>query len=343
MKQSEEKPVRLTRIDIARGIAIFLVVLGHALPTGGDAKRYVYYFHMPLFFLISGLLLKAEKPASFGEALSVFGKKLRAYYVPYVVWGLIYAQFGLENIFRILYGSRPAIMDADSVSSLWFLPVMLLAALICPPLLSLAESTGHPPVLTGVCAACLFAVSLLLPGIDKGYPLGFDIALAGAAFMLLGRMIRPLTDVLVNRKKLTVILAMAFSVLFALSVLFLTPADIHVEMYRGGYGNLFFFFLNALSGSFAVILWAMAADSLPFKGAAVYVGQNTLGILLIHRRMVKAVTEWMKAYPYMETHPHLRALAAALCTLVLSLLINGLIKLCLPELVGARRSLQTKK
>src|SRR5574344_2322247 len=63
-------PQRLVFIDIAKVIGIYLVVLGHyvyylQLPfipsTIWDIEHFVTLFHMPLFFLISGILYK-ERP-----------------------------------------------------------------------------------------------------------------------------------------------------------------------------------------------------------------------------------------------------------------------------------------
>lgn len=44
---------RLEYIDIARGIGIVLVVLGHCLSQlDGGLRTFIYSFHMPLFFCI---------------------------------------------------------------------------------------------------------------------------------------------------------------------------------------------------------------------------------------------------------------------------------------------------
>lgn len=50
--------VRKANIDIARGIGIIFVVYGH---TFCPFKAYIYLFHMPLFFLLSGLLYNDNK------------------------------------------------------------------------------------------------------------------------------------------------------------------------------------------------------------------------------------------------------------------------------------------
>ena len=42
--------------DVLKGIAIFLMIIGHCLP--GPLKTFAYTFHMPLFFFIAGYFLK---------------------------------------------------------------------------------------------------------------------------------------------------------------------------------------------------------------------------------------------------------------------------------------------
>lgn len=57
-------------LDYARFIGIFLVILGHSLQripdwnSIGMIKRsydYIYLFHMPLFFVISGYLFRSRE------------------------------------------------------------------------------------------------------------------------------------------------------------------------------------------------------------------------------------------------------------------------------------------
>ena len=58
---------RLTYIDIARAIGILFVVLGHVNQFYRDSQGiensqtliFIYAFHMPLFFILSGILFSA--------------------------------------------------------------------------------------------------------------------------------------------------------------------------------------------------------------------------------------------------------------------------------------------
>ena len=48
---------RMDYIDIAKGIGIILVILGHR-NISTDIKQFIYTFYMPLFFMLSGYLFK---------------------------------------------------------------------------------------------------------------------------------------------------------------------------------------------------------------------------------------------------------------------------------------------
>ena len=48
-------------LDIAKGIAIRLVMLGHISLTPEYMKAWLYTFHIPLFFMCSGILFSPEK------------------------------------------------------------------------------------------------------------------------------------------------------------------------------------------------------------------------------------------------------------------------------------------
>lgn len=52
---------RCSEIDVSRGIAILLVIVGHCITDNyNPINRFILSFHMPLFFVISGLVAKAR-------------------------------------------------------------------------------------------------------------------------------------------------------------------------------------------------------------------------------------------------------------------------------------------
>ena len=58
MKELNKK--RILWIDYAKAFAMFFVIFGH-VNSGNYLTNWIYSFHMPLFFLLSGITLKAYR------------------------------------------------------------------------------------------------------------------------------------------------------------------------------------------------------------------------------------------------------------------------------------------
>ena len=48
---------RLTWIDWAKTLGIFFICIGHFLPSGNVLRIFLYTFHVPLFFVVSIVVL----------------------------------------------------------------------------------------------------------------------------------------------------------------------------------------------------------------------------------------------------------------------------------------------
>lgn len=74
---------RISQIDIAKGICIFLMVLGHSsIPRFAD--DFIHAFHMPFFFFISGVT------TNFNTEKWQFAKKKTLFLLlPFIVYGLL--------------------------------------------------------------------------------------------------------------------------------------------------------------------------------------------------------------------------------------------------------------
>jgi fucose 4-O-acetylase-like acetyltransferase len=139
MKDPTQLRVRIDWIDYAKGIGIFFVVLGHVLRglSGSvglaDLSRlqaidaWIYSFHMPLFFFLSGLFSKISEAKNTQRFLI---DKLRNIVYPYVVWsgiiGVSRAASGksgenllefITNFWRIIY---------QPIDIFWFLYTLFL-------------------------------------------------------------------------------------------------------------------------------------------------------------------------------------------------------------------------
>lgn len=109
---------RLLYLDAMKGILIVLVILGHAIQfTIADYQhvflfRFIYSFHMPLFFLISGYL---TFKGQYDERL--IQKRAIQLLVPFVTWAFLLPLF--ETGTFELSRSVNALLYPDN--GLWFL------------------------------------------------------------------------------------------------------------------------------------------------------------------------------------------------------------------------------
>ncbi len=130
---------RLAWVDYARGIGIFLVVVGHTLrgllnsglmepsAVAQFVDDWIYSFHMPLFFFVSGLF--AERSAAKGPTQFV-SDKLRTIAYPYVVWAVLQT-----SIQAALSGHTNNPTRWQDVAVIWYVPPMqfwfLYALFVC--------------------------------------------------------------------------------------------------------------------------------------------------------------------------------------------------------------------
>ena len=73
-------------LSIAKALCIILMVVGH---SGCPAylHDWIYLFHMPCFFLISGYLLKDRYIDNLKLAVR---KRLKGLWIPYVKWSILF-------------------------------------------------------------------------------------------------------------------------------------------------------------------------------------------------------------------------------------------------------------
>ncbi len=72
---------RISEIDAARGFALFLTVFGHVLMRNELWFNWIFSFHMPAFFFLSGMTFRPEKAGGFGTFVkSRFKKRLVPYF-----------------------------------------------------------------------------------------------------------------------------------------------------------------------------------------------------------------------------------------------------------------------
>ena len=150
---------RLFWIDSSRGLAIALVVLGHVISNSISAKAltggtwqivydFIYAFHMPLFFYVSGYLQKFNSQSDWRHESRRWGEKFLGLAIPYVVFSVLYVMA------KVVFSHTDAVMNPVSASSLlgmairpiseyWFLYALLVLECFYNGSLALLSACGQ--------------------------------------------------------------------------------------------------------------------------------------------------------------------------------------------------------
>jgi fucose 4-O-acetylase-like acetyltransferase len=268
---------RIAWIDSAKGIGITLVVFAHVLGGAngrgwfgdGEAARtvydYVYLFHMPLFFLISGIL-GVESMRT--RPLATLDSRIRGIAWPYVLWGLIGMAI-LPLISRFMLSA-----PSDGVSEgLWKLLTgqasWFLWTLFVMEVLLIVPVARAPLSLLVACSLLIYAIS------TKYAPFGiFSPVVRNAPFFLIGCIFA--SHIRELRSASTLRQSAGFVVTGVL--LFATLA---LVMSSVGQSELLYLF-GGIIGSAATIACTLAIRGRLLQRTLQSVGMGSLAIFLLH-------------------------------------------------------------
>lgn len=121
---------RIAWLDGLRGVGISLVVIGHCL-SGGYLRSWIYNFHVPLLFILSGYL---------NQTLHGGAKRLRIkrIFLPYMIWAFLSTAVccaikrGDCSIIRWLTDIIPVSGFANWNAPLWFLYALFFVDVLKP-------------------------------------------------------------------------------------------------------------------------------------------------------------------------------------------------------------------
>ncbi len=133
--------MRINWIDNLKFIGMFYIYLGHFAQSAGLLYPYVFSFHVPLFFFISGIFFsRCHNPF---EMVAIWKKSFIKIVIPYVIFSILSLvmfsikwQWDLHTTIETgklaIYGLR----NQHYAGSLWFLPCLFVvivyhSALLC--------------------------------------------------------------------------------------------------------------------------------------------------------------------------------------------------------------------
>ncbi len=122
---------RIEWVDYLKGLSIFLVVLGHSyvpftnVESVSWAFRSIYAFHMPLFFVLSGVTA-AVSMLSKGDVKQFLYLRMVSIFIPYLCWSFLRPLFFASRSEWESYSLKDQFLSfAGGDVAIWFLPALL--------------------------------------------------------------------------------------------------------------------------------------------------------------------------------------------------------------------------
>lgn len=286
---------RIVWLDNAKGLGILFVVLGHIYLGNSVQARFLYAFHVPLFFFLAGYLFEEGRS---GGAGAFFLRMARTRVLPYLVFFVISFPLYVAGVGRATGLGWQAVLSADGYRPMVLQPLIALfvangaqlgkvgnVALWFLPCLIVTECIFYAIVRSGRAALAAVVPALALAGFLEGAYLKWDVpwsadtALTATVFFAGGYLARALRQkgadgMPFSRPAKAGLAAAAFTVTGALAAL-----NGRVDMSTTLYGNYLVFLAAACSGICAV---AAVSQLLPATRPLSWLGRNSLALFGLH-------------------------------------------------------------
>lgn len=262
-------------LDVARGIGIFFIVWSHTMADGEPLRCFLFSFHVPLFFIISGYFFSNQK-----------GKNIRRY----LKWFSLYVTLSVLDIFVLLV-FNPALFSQKTVvkgmlgmdsqlifnSPKWFLLCLIELQILMTAVDKLKVQLQ----------IIIVIVAVVLGGTIHGsWVLGLNLVFATFPFFYLGYLLRKQSMYEKVKEKISRPVCVISAIVMMLVTWGGSQVNGMVSVQKQQYGNYILFLVCALCGSMTVILTGMLLEQVSVLS---FLGKNTMPIFLLHYYLVRGL------------------------------------------------------
>ncbi len=289
---------RIAYLDVARGIGMILVVIGHVDFISEPLRDYVTSFHMPLFLIISGMLLYITKIEE-REWSTVLKGKCRTILLPYFIFSAGALLFELVRAVVKSLDMGDALLRQvfqtlclQGFSTFWFLPTLFIAEVVFIKVrqsLDIKKTAGVGIMLT----VLMYMVALGEKAFYQshagipGYELLHDVLLAvirgvfSGSYIFLGYFLGGYFEVRKHNRWKDFLTGVALLAIMAVMNGYASFIDLRFL----DFGNPLLFILRTVCGSLGVILVCRGLEKYQENvvGKVLgYFGRNSLIIMVTH-------------------------------------------------------------
>lgn len=327
-----QKQVRLPYIDIAKGAAMLLVIIGHCAYSPIGLIGWLYSFHMPLFFALSGFTFR---PSKYKNLRALLAEKARTLLVPYfalclIVWALCLLLLDGMQLESRHVNELIGIVLSKRLSkyffNLWFLTVLFLSQPFLWLILKIAREQKR---IILPAAAAAYALGAFVLRHVKGTYWSADLVPIALCFLLMGYALRAWMD------RHPACDARLIAPLWGLNLLFfyLNYAQVgRSDLYYCKLGNPLFFLIAACSGvAGAILLCRQVGRSAPLA----WIGRNSLTFYAFEALTIPLAERLIRfAFPAVSAPSIPALLAVVLLSCAMMAAISVFIHRFCPLIVG---------
>lgn len=254
---------RIPWVDTAKGLGVILVFWGHLLyggsAIGGMINRAIYSFHMPMFFILSGYVLKDDNCPVLSFVKAKFKRILLPALFFYILSYPIYV-IGLDSgssFKSIIYQTFYVTGSCAYNDPIWFF--ICLFQVLCLWKLFRLNKAGLSILIavTFGCFLCSFLMSII--NIKWFSLFGVNKAVLGLGFLCIGNVLEKFRYGY-NKKKSLILGLLSVS----LWLLFGVVLNGKVSMYGANYDNFLYFILSGIFGSLSIFGLSRIVDNWKF-------------------------------------------------------------------------------
>ncbi len=312
-----ENEEREKDIDFLRGVGIVFMIMGHTGCGNGMLPHFFHAFHMPMFFLISGLLWKKQKTQTFLK------KRIRTLLLPYICFGSIAllicwfcGDVTNKQIYAVFWYNTN---NFPIVGALWFLTAFFIAQMTMHLICKLFRHESRRALSVFMITMGGYLASINGVRLPYAIPQGC----IGLGFVYIGYVIKKygLVEKFCQYKKSIALIA---SILIILSIF----SNGYVDMRCSKYANVFLFFINAVAATMEGLYWSKyIVDYYGEKCISkhiIWIGQNSIIYLVLNQIVIMFVKKIIKRIPFIYNNLFIYALAVYVSIFVLLYILSVL-------------------
>lgn len=303
---------RIEWIDTAKGLGLLLVFIGH-LKTPYLAT-WVYTFHMPLFFFLSGLVYKHHCWNDF------IVKRFKRLVIPYfvlgsgifIIWCIIYMCQG-ENLVEYVEMLKNFLCQRG-FWTVWFLAALFVASVLQWIIVAVTKDNRKNILILSSFLCLLTFVYYRLGG--KVLPWCIDVACVAQFFMNMGYLSKKYYSLVGKDLKFSSLVIFVLLIINALSgFACIRFSGDSLDMSIGMYGNEILSLISAFSGIGATICFSRLFTN----RFITYLGKNSMILFAWHSRIVIVLCGFM--YKSLGWFQHFSILEQILYTIITLMII----------------------